>query len=41
MRPPIIQPLTIQQIIERINFWKSLQNIPHSVTDASVSGNSR
>jgi hypothetical protein len=41
MRPPIIQPLTIQQIIERINFWKSLQNIPHSVTDNSVSGNSR
>ena len=41
MRPPIIQPLTIQQIIERINFWKSLQNIPHSVTDTSVSGNSR
>jgi hypothetical protein len=41
VRPPVIQPLTIKEIIERINYWKSLENLPHSVTDNSVNGNSR
>ncbi len=41
MRPPVVPPITMEKIIEKINYWRSLANKPHWSSDISKTGNSR
>jgi hypothetical protein len=41
MRPPVENPITMEKLIEKINYWKTLTNKPGWSTDITKPGNKR
>jgi hypothetical protein len=41
MRPPVVPPITMEKLIEKINHWKILSNKPRWSSDVSKPGNKR
>jgi hypothetical protein len=41
MRPPVIQPLSIDEVIQILNRLRNLQNVPHAVSDKIVDAKTR
>jgi hypothetical protein len=41
MRPPVIQPLTNDEVIQILNRLRNLQNVPNAVSDKIVDAKTR
>jgi hypothetical protein len=41
MRPPVIQPLTNDEVIRILNRLRNLQNVPNAVSDKIVDAKTR